>query len=351
MKYSEIKIEKKALVVVLIALLYIFWNMMDPFLMPVSLAAILAGLTFPFYSRVQKIIGTRNWVAALISTLTILFVFILPSALFIKMLINQTYDIVGNLNLKETYANFFSHDFYVKYLEPMVLDFEQTFETKIDILGLLTQLGKEAAKTIYNFSPSVLLGTANFIFDFSLMMVSLYFLFLEGPTLIKVVMDISPLRDTHEKRILRQFKNTIDASIYGYLLTAFVQAAIAAILFMITGLQGFLVLGTLTFFFGFVPIVGVSGVWIPVCVWLFLQGEIGWALFNLGGGIFISIIDNFLKPIIIQGRTSIHPLLIFFSLFGGIKFFGILGILFGPVITASLIAVINIYREEFMHVS
>lgn len=149
-------------------------------------------------------------------------------------------------------------------------------------------------------------------------------------------------------RLAYQFTNTVQASVQGYLLTSLAQGVLAAIAFALTGIHSYVVLGVLTFFMSMVPVIGAAGVWLPVCVWLFLQGETGWGIFNLlYGTLIISGIDNILKPLIIQGRTHIHPLLIFFSIFGGIKLFGPLGLLFGPVVTAMLIATINIYRSEF----
>ena len=82
---------------------------------------------------------------------------------------------------------------------------------------------------------------------------------------------------------------------------------------------------------------------------MFVQGETGWGIFvAIYGAVVISGIDNIVKPLIIQERTKIHPLLIFFALFGGIKLFGPVGILFGPVITALFLACIRIYREDFL---
>lgn len=349
MKKIAITKEKNSLVFILILLMAGFIYMMRPFLMPVILATIFVILFSPVYTYLitQGRLGAK--LSALLTTFLVFFVLILPSALVATILIDQTYAFIGTLNLKETFAQLFTNNIYVLYVEPYLQEFEQRFQIQVDVFGLLTQLGKQIAKTVYGFSPQVLLGTATFIFDFFLMMVSVYFLFLEGPRLLKVAFDLSPLRETHERRLTRKIKDTIDASVHGYLLTALIQGAIATVIFAIVGLPTYMVLGTLTFFMSMVPIVGAAGVWIPVCVWFLLQGQTASFFIVLAGGAgLISAIDNFIKPIIIQGKTKIHPLLIFFSLLGGITLFGPLGILFGPVVTALLIASINIYREEFI---
>lgn len=349
MKKIAIIKEKNSLVFILILLMAGFTYMMRPFLIPVILAAILVVLFYPIYGYLIAKRRLNAKLSALLTTFLVFFVLILPSALVASILIDQTYALIGTLNLKETFAQLFTNNFYVLYVEPYLKEFEQRFQIQIDVFGLLTQLGKQIAKTVYSFSPQVLLGTATFIFDFFLMIVTVYFLFLEGHRLLKVAFDLSPLRETHERRLTRKIKDTIDASVLGYLLTALIQGAIATVIFAIVGLPTYMVLGTLTFFMSMVPIVGAAGVWIPVCVWFLLQGQTASFFIVLAGGAgLISAIDNFIKPLIIEGKTKIHPLLIFFSLLGGITLFGPLGILFGPVVTALLIASINIYREEFV---
>jgi len=88
---------------------------------------------------------------------------------------------------------------------------------------------------------------------------------------------------------------------------------------------------------------------VPVCVWLFSNGQVWEGVVVIVGGCVVAFIDYFAKPLIIKGKTQIHPLLIFFSLLGGIGMFGLLGVVFGPVITALMIAMIKIYQEEFAH--
>ncbi len=346
MRSLEITREKRALVVILVALVTVFLFVMKPFLIPMILSGIAVVLFYPLFSRFNDKLKKRR-VSALLTTLCILFIVILPTVWIAAILIDQVYSFIGAFDLKEIFSGLFSQDFYISFIEPVLTNIETRLGTKIDLLGLLTNIGKEVARYIYDYSPRVLMGTATFIFDFFIALVGIYFLFLEGPRLIKLFIDVSPLRETHERRLLKRVRDTLEASIFGYLVTGIVQGIIAGIIYAVVGLNAYVVLGVMTFFMSMVPVIGAAGVWIPVCVWLFLQGETWQGVVMLVGGAgVISSIDNFLKPVIIQGRTNIHPLLIFFSLFGGIKVFGPLGILFGPVITALLIATINIYREE-----
>jgi len=348
MKSTEILREKKFIIVFLLLLLIGFVYIMKPFLMAMLLAGILVVLFYPLYAKLNAKLGNRKRLSSLIMTFLILFMIILPAGLIVTILVNQVYAYVGILNLKEVFANLFSTDFYASHIAPFLFDLETKYQIKINIFGVLTDFGKQAAKYVGAYSPTVLLGTANFIFNFLIMLAGIFFLFVDGPALTKTVLDISPLREKYDSVLTKRLKNTIDASIHGYLVTGLLMSVIAAFTFAIVGLDSYVILGTLTFFMSMVPLIGAAGVWIPVCIWLFLQGQTWEGVVVILGGGVVTFIDYFLKPIIIEGKTKIHPLLIFFSLFGGIAVVGILGILFGPVITALLIAMINIYREEFV---
>ena len=80
--------------------------------------------------------------------------------------------------------------------------------------------------------------------------------------------------------------------------------------------------------------------------YLLLHGSymkgIGLLLF---GALVIGIVDNILKPIIISGRTKMPTLLIFFSVLGGINFFGVIGFIMGPLVLALFISVFAIFRN------
>lgn len=339
---SEIKKEKVALVICLLVLFYLFYRLMQPFVISLILSAIFVVLFYPLFKKLQNKTNKPR-ISAFLVTGAIFIIILLPATLTVTLVVDQTYSIMNHIDVGELYQKTIMPWIdAIRNAWPMTLD--------IQIVGVATDFAKQIAGSISRFSPTLVLGTAGFFFDFFIMIVGIYFLFLEGPHLLKVFYNVSPMSDSHIKRLLKEVKNTIDACVYGYLVTSLVQALLASFAFWISGIPGFAVLGTMTFFMSMVPIVGATGVWLPVCVMLFLNGQVGLGIFNVIWGLLVvSGIDNILKPLIIQGKTRIHPLLVFFSLFGGIAWFGPLGILFGPVITSVLLATIKIYCDEGLY--
>ena len=66
---------------------------------------------------------------------------------------------------------------------------------------------------------------------------------------------------------------------------------------------------------------------------------IGYLLWSL---LLVALIDNFLAPIIINKGVNIHPLLVLFSILGGVQFFGPSGFLLGPLAVSLLFVFIRI---------
>lgn len=341
------KSERFSLGIFLLFQLFIFYFLMKPFIMLILLAATIVILSYKPYEYLNRLFKDRRRLSALLMTFLVFLILIWPLALLGTIFFDQIFTLLKDLNLRETFAQFYASEFYKGFLEPMFLRIEGYFGTKIDLLGYLNQFLKEAAITLSKYSPKVVLSTAHYLFAFFVMMITIFFLYVEGPKLFRLLLDISPMRDAHELQLVGQFKTTVRATLWGTLVTSFIQAILATIGYLICQVPIAFLLGVVTFFVSMIPFIGTAGVWVPVCIWLFFSGKVGYGIFLLIYGLLVvGLVDNIVKPLFIRGRNKNHPLLIFFSLLGGIALMGPFGIIFGPVITASLIATISIYREE-----
>jgi predicted PurR-regulated permease PerM len=128
---------------------------------------------------------------------------------------------------------------------------------------------------------------------------------------------------------------------------AFAQSLVGTIGFMIVGLPALLA-AVLIFIFSFLPYVGTVIIWLPAAIYLLVTGQIWQGVFMLIWGAFaISLVDNFVRPLLIQGKAQVHPMIIFFSIFGGITLFGFWGVIFGPLIVALTFTILHIYELQY----
>lgn len=329
---------------------FLFIFLLRPVIIPVLLAVILVILLYPTYLSILKAFKGRAYWASLVATFLVFLLLILPSGLVVALVVNQAIDFASQLNVREAFSSLVSGGFYQDSILPLIERFENRFQIHIDFPALISQSVSETLRYLSSHSPQVVSGTASFIFKFIVMHFTMYFLFVDGQKVSQVILDLSPLQVRYENRLMGEFKNMIYATVYGYLATALVQAVLAWIGFLMAGVPAPLVFATLTFFMAMVPIIGATSVWLPIGLWLILSGNTGWGVFILiYGALAISSVDNIVKPLIMRGKARIHPLLIFFSIFGGMQLFGPIGLLFGPVILSLFFACIRIYREDFLN--
>ena len=179
-----------------------------------------------------------------------------------------------------------------------------------------------------------------------IMLFALFFFFRDGDAIMSRLRRVLPFDPSFREGRIRETAELIKASISSGIIVALVQGAVGGVTFAILGLGAPIFWGVIMAFFSLLPL-GAWIVWMPVAMWLLLTGEIGRgvALLAIGAG-GISLIDNFLRPMLLAGRTEMNGLLVFISLLGGIATFGLLGLVLGPVIMATAISFVDAYATE-----
>ena len=188
---------------------------------------------------------------------------------------------------------------------------------------------------------SLLIGTA-------IMLISLYFFLLDGPSMVESFKGLSPLDDAHEQELVGEFGSVSRAVVVATLLSALAQGLLAGIGFYFVGLDSIFLLTLLSAVLAMVPFVGAAAVWIPCSLYLYffdnnLPAAIGLAIYGVA---VISMADNFIKPYILHGETNLHPLLALLSVIGGVAALGPIGILIGPMVVVFLQTLLKILQRE-----
>lgn len=183
---------------------------------------------------------------------------------------------------------------------------------------------------------------------FGIMVIALYFFFVDGPNMIRTLMRLSPLDDQYETRLLRQFDQTSRAVVLATVLSALAQGATASLAYWALGLPSLVLLFLATTFMAFIPFLGPAVVWVPVAIYLGTVQDrwaaaIGLAIFGLT---VVAMIDNLVRMFVLQGKSQLHPLLALLSVLGGMQVFGPIGILVGPMVVVFLQTLLEILNHE-----
>lgn len=186
------------------------------------------------------------------------------------------------------------------------------------------------------------------IFGAIIMVVSVFFFFADGERMTATVMRLIPLDVRHQQELLDDFADITRAVVLATIVSAVSQGVLAGIGFWFSQVESVMFLVLLTVVFSMIPFVGAMSVWIPVCLWIgVVEGRVWSAvLLAVYCAIVVSQSDNVIKPMILKGRSNIHPLLALLSVLGGVKALGPIGILVGPMVVVFLQTLLNILHRE-----
>lgn len=335
------------LFILLILLLWSNYLLFKPFLISIILALVISQLFKKWFLKLSQIFHNRQSLASIFLCLCIFFFLFLPLlgiAFLTAREINTFYQKVQSENWLENFSTLthsISVDNYLNGPENNPSIFQITPEKIENFQKTIGGYLFAAVKIIYQ-------GTSHFIFMSFVMFFSLYYFFKDGDKLISQIKKISPLKDTQEEKLFNNFIAISRATLKGSFILAVIQGFILSLAFIILGISSPVFWGILTALFSLFPFIGTAAVWLPVSLFLFIEGSIPQAIAVLIlGAIIISNIDNLLRPRLVGKDSGLHPLLVFFSTLGGIGLFGLSGFFIGPIITALFISVLEIYQTEF----
>lgn len=192
----------------------------------------------------------------------------------------------------------------------------------------------------------IMVGRA--IFGIIVFVVTMYFLFADGPRIAKQLMTLSPLEDRYVEKLLAEFSRVSRAVVSGSVAAALVQSLLAGMGFQIAGLRSVFLLTALTALTAMIPFIGAAMIWLPASLWLIFIDDrptAGVVLMIYGAGV-ISTIDNVIKPWVLHDRSSMHPLAALIGVFGGVQAMGPLGVFVGPMVIAFLQTLLGLLHRE-----
>ena len=328
------KLEKNLGWIILLLLLGGCLLVLRPFISALVWAAVLCFSSWPVYRRLLRLLGNRRTLAALVMSLGMILVVVLPFVIIGATLAD---------NVKELTA---ATRHWIAQGPPS----PPAWLAKVPVVGRevtaywkslgadTTKLWAEAQRFIEPVSSWLLiagLALGRGVLELALSIFIAFFLFRDGLAAAeRLTTGVERIGGERGKHLLTVAGNTIRGVVYGILGTALTQAVVAWMGFAIAGVPGASVLALLTFFCSVVPVAGTMLVWGPAAFWLFHEGSTGWGIFMVIWGLGVANIDNVLKPWLISQGSNMPFILIFFGVLGGAVAFGFIGVFLGPTLLA-----------------
>jgi predicted PurR-regulated permease PerM len=207
---------------------------------------------------------------------------------------------------------------------------------------------KGLTSNLFGFAQKAYSGISSFILWIFILFFTLFYFLIDGKRALRYLIEMSPLKDKHDKLLIAKFTSISRATLKGTFVVGIIQSALGGIAFLIAGVPSPVIWTLVMLLFSVIPMVGTSIIWVPAGIILLVTGNIWQGVFVLAfGSLVIASIDNILRPKLVGKDTQMHPLLIFFATLGGIALFGLPGFVIGPIIISLFVALAEIYRSEF----
>ena len=330
-----------------ILLFRLFWT----YISAIILALLISSAFYPLYSWVKNILKGKERSAALFMSIFILLVLIIPVGGFVGTLSNEAFDFYmrtrDSVSLKKIQQAIEGDSIWAQRIRKAgkLANIELDPET---IEELATSIGKNVGLFLSRQIRSIASNLLSFLIHFFLMMLIIYYIFRDGIRLKNYISDLLPFPAGQQEKVVNKFQEMGKAVIFGNGLSGIIQGILGGFGFWIFGLGSPFLWGTVTALMAFLPIIGASVVFIPATIILLIQGKTGLGIGYLAYNVFYSsIMEYFIKPRLIGKGMHMNPLLVFIGLLGGIKLFGILGIIYGPLIMTTFFTLAEIYRLEY----
>ncbi|GAB7023989.1 AI-2E family transporter [Salidesulfovibrio brasiliensis] len=338
------------LLVLLATALYLGYSLVEAFLHSLLLSCVLAIMSSPvMYKALELTGGRRNW-AAVLTTLTIVVVLLIPMVVVIIALVNQGIESVAAIN-KWIRVTDFDHLMASSGVQG-VLHWVHDKLPFLDLNGVevrdrVLDFSRDFAQTMLSYSTVFVRDAFRLLLLFLLMVFALFYFLRDGTQMVEFIKQVSPLRTRQEDYIIDSLKRVSRGVLMGCLLVAVLQGLVGGVGLAICGIPG-VFWGAMTAFCSLVPVVGTGIIWVPAAIYLFITGQWQLGVFlTLWFSLIVVSIDTFLRPYFMREAAQVSTFYIFLAILGGISAFGMLGILYGPLILSFLMVMLQIYTEEY----
>lgn len=328
---------------IVIALAYFTYRIIEPVLVPLVWAAILVVVTHDVAVRTKRRWGATR--GALAATFGVTLILIIPALAMGYEFVQQGIQVFHAISNASSSGRLD----WVNHVWQRIQDRFSSMGP-IDLAATLRRYAAEAATYIAGKLGTILAHTAAFCFDLFVTLIATFYLFRDGEDMLARLRDVLPFLPGQRERMLTETRQLIFASVISSGLGALVNGVLIGTMFAACGVGSPIFWGVVTAFGSFVPVIGSAVVWVPASFVLMGEGHIlrGVLLFILCL-VIVTIVDYWFRPWLISGHGEMGGLTVFIGVVGGILFFGLIGIVLGPIILALTASLLDLYTAGSGH--
>lgn len=313
---------------------------------PLFLATILTLAFYPVFKWLHRSLGFSREIAGLLVTLFVGFILVVPFVFTVFSVVSEASALLERV--KPISAATQQDLASVLRENPGLNRLLQTLGVEPEEISLqISESIKSITDFIFRLAGSAILAFPKLLFNFLILLLTMFFGFRDGGRFVRLVRDFIPLPDDTKDRIFKRFVDTTYAVLIGMVGTSLYQAVMMTLGFVFFGVPYAFLLG----FAGFLlALLGLSPlVWVPAVLYVILiKGTVVAGIILLAYFIvFVSTVDNFLRPYLISRRIKLHPLPLIIFIFGGLLKFGFTGLFAGPIVLALFLTSAELVREKY----
>ncbi len=319
-----------------------------PFLSVIVLATVVTGIFNPLYRFLNR--RLRPSFSSLLTCVIIFFVLFIPVSTFVGILTNEAYSLYLSAKdavMSKPVEELLENSKLIEIINPYLARFHLQI-TGTELNKGLSEIGRIVGLFLYEQARSMTANIVKFVVNFFFMLLIVFYLLIDSRRLVAFIVGLSPLPDDQDEKLIQKFKDMAGAILIGNGLGGLIQGTLGGVVFALFGLQSPFLWGVIMALMAFLPIVGVGVVFVPSAVYLFLKGRVAAGVFFIVFYLLLSGgIEYFFKPKLVGQRVQMHTLLVFLSIIGGLKLFGILGIIYGPLVVTAFLTLNEIYKHSY----
>jgi predicted PurR-regulated permease PerM len=340
------KLENGTFIVLFAFGAYFFWLTLEPIWIPVFLGLTIAVAVYPLQERLlqRRRLARHPGIAAALLTALVMTILVGGLAFLLFVVGSRVLDLlsVAVERYQQKGTTGLLGDDIIAFLGRFGMD-------TANVDRRLGELLRDLAAALGRGATTVIAATFGLIFVFIFTALTSYYLLVEGRDATAWLVEVVPLPDGEVWELVRNVRDVTRAMLFGTVVTAVYQGAVAFAGYWIFDVDSPLVWAALTGVASILPAIGTALVWVPVALFVLLNHHIaqGLGLLLWGALVIVFVADYILRPKLVGPRMRMNDLLVFIAIFGGVEAFGILGVVVGPIAVAFFLALLRIYQRDY----